>query len=178
MPLPAPRKARKSLTETSLAPDDEQRPSPEVCARLPVALHPNLRYTDLPPLFGAVPQRDPRGRLPGYSSQEAPTEQRTVLYCPFCGRGFIYLFFSVDTCYLHYSNRRKPGTGRERRGGVEEACARGAEAWVPSCAVLLLVSIPASAKWAGSATPLASPRDFLSHGRGSLRTCSVWENNP
>ena len=124
-------------------------------------------------------RRETRGAVSRATAPRKPRQNNAQFsYCPFCGRGFIYLFFSVDTCYLHYSNSRKPGTGRERRGGVEEACAREAEAWVPSSAVLLLVSIPASAKWAGSATPLASPRDFLSHGRGSLRTCSVWENNP
>lgn len=56
----------------------------------------------------------------------------------------------------------------ERPGGVEEACARGAEAWVLVYAVLFLVSIPASVKWAGSSEPLAFLRDFLPHSRCSV----------
>ena len=55
----------------------------------------------------------------------------------------------------------------ERPGGVEEACARGAEAWV-LVYVVLLVSIPASVKWAGSSEPLAFLRGFLLHSRCSV----------
>lgn len=118
MPLPAPRKARKSLTETSLAPDDEQRPSPEVCARLPVALHPNLRYTDLPRLFGAVPQR-PEGPTPGLQLPGSP--DRTTHSSPivsFVG-GVLFTYFSQLT----------PVTCITATGGSREQEERGVEEW-------------------------------------------------